>query len=177
MKDNINFVPRPAGTGKNTFYENRVKPNWNLIRSLLIEGKTEEQVAHAIGISRSTWNAYKKDNEEFKRHIDTSRAKLISEMETRLFELALGVSEERTTTTKKVYNKFTKQWTDIEETTVVNQNKPNNTALIAGLKFLSSEWRKALTNQPDEDKDNMSDVIDSIGMLIDKIQGDDDDEV
>lgn len=173
MKDDINryiYVDKPKGTGKRNYYEQIVIPNWNYIRSLLVEGKTEEQTAGAIGIAYSTWNKYKASEPEFRQHINTSRVKLVSDLESKLFERALGISDETTITTKRVYNKFTKQWTDIEEVITKHQNKTNNTALIASLKYLSEEWRKALTNQPGDDNEDTSNIIDSIGTLIDKIK-------
>lgn len=169
-KKEYSFEPVPESTGKNNYYENRVKKNWNLIRSLLIEGLTEAQVANSVGVALSTWNQYKVKYPEFRRHIDTSRRVLIADLEASLFQRALGVSEEKVIVIKQQYNKYSDEWIDIERQVTRTENKTNNTLIIAALKFLSEEWRRSLTNNVEEDREDITDVIESIGTLIEKIK-------
>lgn len=167
---NYNYVDIPEPTGKSDYFESKIRPNWHYIRTLLIDGHTEAQVAEAIGISRATWNKWKKQRSDFREHINTSRMKLVSELEDSLYRRALGIESETTTIIKQYYNKYTGEWIDQERQISINENRANNTTLIAALKYLSPGWRKALTNQPDEEKDDINEVIDSIGTLIDKIR-------
>nr|DAF20219.1 MAG TPA: terminase small subunit [Caudoviricetes sp.] len=116
-----------------------IMKNLERIGKLRRQGLTEEQVAVAIGVGKSTFKDYKNTIPELREVLEKSKEKLIEDLEDSLYRRALGLC--KITTTKKFIeevNGVKKQ--KIEETT---QNcVPDVGALVFALKNLSPQkWR------------------------------------
>jgi len=70
-------------------YESHVQPYLDLIKSMRIDGHTEEQIHNHLGLGHNAWNNYKNTHEELREALKISKHGLISKLEQTLFQQAL----------------------------------------------------------------------------------------
>lgn len=128
-------------------YDEKIKPNFDLIKKLLTNGKTERSVAGAIGIGYSTWNKYKEEKSEFKELIKKSREKPVDDLIFSMYRSGMGFSkiiqrmakcktaEYDPETGKKIYEK--EQMVPYEEEIYIPPN-------FQAAKYLIQNWGKDL---------------------------------
>jgi hypothetical protein len=112
--------------------ENNLLKNIDIIKELKAQGATDVQIAGHLGICKSTWYKYIKENEELKAALEEGKAELCSELVGKLVTLARGGYSLTTTRTVENDNGI------VTETTVKEQ-APNLGALMFALKNLDSE--------------------------------------
>lgn len=70
-------------------YETHIEPYIGLIKSMRIDGHTEEQIHKHLGVGHNAWNNYKNTYEELREALKISKEGLISQLEQTLFQKAL----------------------------------------------------------------------------------------
>lgn len=81
--------------GRKSAYEEKIKSRFKDIEKWLKGGASEEQVAAALGISKSTWFKYKAEKAEFNDFIKTvDRSEIILDLRSALLKKALGFKYE-----------------------------------------------------------------------------------
>lgn len=80
-------------TGRKNAYEEKILPKLALIEGWARDGLTNEQIAKNLGISRTTFQKYAKDENELSEHL--KRGKEISDymVENELFKKATGFTQ------------------------------------------------------------------------------------
>lgn len=135
---------------RNNAYEKIIKPNFAKIEQLLQSGRTERQVAKALGIGYSTWNKYKSEAEgepEFIELVKKSRETPVDELVNSMYRSGLGFTKtiKRMQKCKTVlYNPQTgKKLKEIEEMVPYEEEiyiPPN----FQAAKYLIQNWGKDL---------------------------------
>lgn len=97
-------------------YEPYVLPRFDEIRKWLEDGLTERQIARNLGVSKTSFEAYKRKHPDFLALIKRGRGALIRELENALVKRALGYEyiEEKTYVKKDADGNETKY---VERTT------------------------------------------------------------
>lgn len=98
-------------------YEEQVKPYLEQIKEWTRNGATNDEIATALGVGRSTFYRYLKSETELKEAIKEGRQNIIFNIRAALLKRALGYEYEETKTTVK------KTGTDIIETTETIKKK------------------------------------------------------
>jgi hypothetical protein len=75
--------------GRNGKYETHVKPYMDLIKSMRIDGHTEEQIMKVLDIGHTAFNRYKNQHKELREALKISKETLIAKLEQTLFQKAL----------------------------------------------------------------------------------------
>jgi hypothetical protein len=75
--------------GRKSKYETHVKPYLDLIKSMRIDGNTEEHIAKVLDISVSSLEKYKNEYKELTEALKISKDTLIAKLEQTLFQKAL----------------------------------------------------------------------------------------
>lgn len=129
----------PIKVGRKSNYYDKVEPYFKEIAAWRKDGQTEENIAKLLGVSYRTLCEYKVKFPQFAQLLKDSKAELIVELETTLFQMALG--RIKVTETKKYIQVDANgdEKTKIEET--VKDIAPHPTLLIFALKNLSTKWR------------------------------------
>lgn len=148
-------------------YYQYVKPNLKVISTMLSEGYTEKDVYTMLGLSKSSWYKYKSSFEELREIVMYGRIRLISDIETSMFDSALGKKRIRKVKTKETYNPETGEFIP-EQREVIEEDLPMSEKMAQYvLRRLSKGWN--VTEEPEDNETKK--VIESIGSLIDKIGG------
>jgi|AntAceMinimDraft_17_1070374.scaffolds.fasta_scaffold221956_1 hypothetical protein len=71
-------------------YKTNVEPYLDLIKSMRIDGHTEEQIHKYLDIGHSAWNNYKIAHVELVEALKMSKIGLVSKLEQTLFQKALA---------------------------------------------------------------------------------------
>lgn len=79
-----------AKRGRKSAYETHIKPRFSDILNWLKHGATERQIAENLGVSYSTLNKYKAENQEFAEFIKNGRKTLVLQLRGALVKKALG---------------------------------------------------------------------------------------
>lgn len=90
-----------AKRGRKSAYETHIKPRFSDILNWLKNGATERQIAENLGVSYSTLNKYKAENNEFAEFIKNGRKTLVMQLRGALVKRAMGFEY----TEKKKYTK------------------------------------------------------------------------
>ena len=116
-------------------YEEIVEPNLILIERWKRNGLSEREIAEKLGISYSTFRAYKKEKSALSAHLKKGAEIVDTEVENALLKRALGYS----------FTEITREQRDGELTitkTVVKEIQPDVTAQIFWLKNRATDkWR------------------------------------
>jgi len=106
------------------------------VESLAANGLTDEQIASALGISRTTLANRKRENEQFVQAIKRGKAKGIALVTNKLMESIKGGNM-----TGMIF--FLKTQAGWKETTVQEHTGANGTALIPSAKQMTTDELKA----------------------------------
>lgn len=75
--------------GRKSKYETHVKPQIELIKSMRIDGHTEQQIMETLGIGHTAFNDYKNQHKELAEALKMSKEILVAKLEQTLFQSAL----------------------------------------------------------------------------------------
>lgn len=116
-----------------------VKENLDHIKKWAELGATEEQIAESLGISRSAFSEYKKNNKELNDIIKKARINLVIDLKGTLVERAKGFNYEE----KKQYIKKDEVTGNTTQYTEITTKKalPDVAALNLCLKNWDKEWQ------------------------------------
>lgn len=78
-----------AQTGRKSKYETHIKPYLDLIKSMRIDGHTEDDIMKHLNVGHTSWHNYKKIHMEFVETLKWSKEILIAKLEQTLFQQAL----------------------------------------------------------------------------------------
>lgn len=155
-------------------YQRKVVPRFDEIRELRRSGQTEKNLSKILGISYSTLLKYKEKYPEFAELLDDAKGALIKELETTMFEMALGKRQLREVRTFTTQN-GDKQNVKIEET--VKDIPPSVPLLIFSLKNLdSSKWRDVPQSSVNEIQAALDNIKKVSSELARNLTEDDDDD-
>ena len=71
-------------------YATHVQPYIPLIKSMRIDGHTEENIYRRLGVSHNTWERYKNNHSEIREALKISKEGLVAALEETLFQKALA---------------------------------------------------------------------------------------
>ena len=77
------------GAGRKGKWETNVEPYLDLVKSMRIDGHTEEQIFTRLGVGHSSWEIYKREHLELMEALKISKEGLVSKLEQTLFQKAL----------------------------------------------------------------------------------------
>lgn len=86
---------------KTNLYKKRIEPFLDTIADLKKSGKSDDYISKLLGISRKSFFTHKSKVDEFYTLYNESKNTLINQLETTLYDLALGRAKKRTVTVKK----------------------------------------------------------------------------
>lgn len=76
--------------GRKSKYDTHVEPYLDLVKSMRIDGHTEEQIHKRLGIGHNAWNNYKNEHEELREALKMTKEGLVAKLEQTLFQKALA---------------------------------------------------------------------------------------
>lgn len=130
---------KPKRRGRMGKYDSHVKPYLKRIPKWRRQGMTEKQICQKLSIGVSTWEEYKNKHPELTEALKEGKEELIEQLETSLFQKAMGFEYEETET-------YIEMKADGSKTPRVRKHKkralPDTGALAFSLKNLAPEqWR------------------------------------
>ena len=78
-----------AQVGRKNKYETHVKPYLDLVKSMRVDGHTEDDIMKRLNVGHTAWHSYKKIYMEFTEALKYSKEILISKLEQTLFQQAM----------------------------------------------------------------------------------------
>lgn len=154
-------------------YWTHVYPRLNEIRTMRMDGHSEENISKIIGVHRDTLRKYKNEYKELEAVLLESKEVLISKLELTLYQRALGGHKVVDVKKRITQDSSGKDVTLIEETT--RELEPNITALIFSLKNLTKGTGKWLDvrmidmiHTRMEDNENLNKIAEALDSLGDK---------
>lgn len=79
-----------AKMGRKDAYETKIKPRFDEIREWLINGASDENIYHNLGICEATFYKYLKEKTEFTELIKNGRISIVAELRSALIKKAKG---------------------------------------------------------------------------------------
>ena len=76
--------------GRKDAYETKIKPRFDEIRSWLINGASDDNIIHNLGIAKCTYYKYLSEKTEFKDLIKNGRISIVAELRSALIKKAKG---------------------------------------------------------------------------------------
>lgn len=132
-------------------YETHVAPRLEEIKDWVRNGATDEEVAQRLGLSRSTFCAYKKEFLEFSDTLKETKAIVDSKVESALLKRALGYEYEETTRERNDNGQL------VVTKVVHKQVVPDTTAQIFWLKNRRPDkWRDKPAEENKEEDNSVS---------------------
>ncbi len=132
-------------------YETHVAPRLEEIKDWVRNGATDEEVAQRLGLSRSTFCAYKKEFSEFSDTLKETKAIVDSKVESALLKRALGYEYEETTRERNDNGQL------VVTKVVHKQVVPDTTAQIFWLKNRRPDkWRDKPAEENKEEDNSVS---------------------
>lgn len=121
--------------GRKNKYDTHVKPNLKQIQEWYAD-LDEKQIADRLGIAKSTWEKYKKENPELREALRRGKQDLVTDLKSSLKKKAKGFYYDETKTTIREENG--KKVQTIEKYKKYAQ--PDTGAIHLLLKNLDPEW-------------------------------------
>jgi len=75
--------------GRKSKYETNVKPYLDLVKSMRIDGHTEEQIYERLKVGKTAWYEYKAEYTELADALKIGKEELVAQLEQTLFQKAL----------------------------------------------------------------------------------------
>lgn len=122
--------------GRKSIYETKIKPHLGEIKKWLKTGATEKQIYETLGVSKTAFYKYKKENAEFAELLKNGRTELVTELRGALVKKALGGY---TYSTKKTTMKTDGNQKSVTIETSEHYAEPDVAALNLCLKNYDSE--------------------------------------
>lgn len=123
--------------GRPSKYDREIKPYIDDIRKAVEAGATDEEIAEAFGIAKSTLYKYKKEKKEFSQAFARGREKVVIEIKAALLKKALGYYYEE----EKRVGKTDKDGENIVLVEVYKKYQaPSETAAAMLLRNYDAEW-------------------------------------
>ena len=127
-----------------------IEKNLEKIEEWAAKGLTIEQIAHNLGVSRSTLHKYKSEHKKISDTVKKGREEAVQTLENSMFQAATGYNYAHTVPVKTKhieYNPETgkklREWEEVVEVEVIEHVPTNATAGI----FLLKNWAK-YSNEP-----------------------------
>lgn len=76
--------------GRKDAYETKIKPRFNEIREWLINGASNDNIVHNLGIHKDTFYKYIKEKTEFSDLIKNGRIAIVAQLRSALIKKAMG---------------------------------------------------------------------------------------
>jgi len=130
------------GAGRKSNYFSKVEPYFDEIKSWRYEGQTEENISKLLGVSYRSFMEYKVKYPQLSQVLRESTKKLLSELESTMYEMALG--KVKVKKVKNTYVRDSRTGKMILDKKEENEDTlaPNTTMLIFSLKNLDPDkWR------------------------------------
>jgi len=126
---------------RRTKYHTHIEPYLEEIPKLIRQGRKEEDISKIYGVAYSTLREYKKKFPALLAALKEGRLTLLEDLEDTMYTKALKGSVKTRLPFSYIRGKKTYYGNGYDELL-----PPDNTCLIASLKFLSPKWRDALNN-------------------------------
>lgn len=131
--------PKKRKPLENTVWKKVIKPRWEEIRGCIARGTSETLVATKLGISINYWGRLKQLHPDFADMVVTARIELIADLRNKLYDLAMGNVEDKTTTSTAIpdpsagYDANGNPRAMIKQVTTTSRYLPPNPSAIYGL--------------------------------------------
>ena len=126
-----------AKTGRKSVYDTAIKPHLKTIKTAVKNGATIEEIAHALGIAKSTLYKYMSEKTELKDAFTHGRANIIIDIRAALLRKALGYEYQE----KKQYIKKDEDGESVTYTEITTKHQPpSETAGAMLLRNYDDKW-------------------------------------